>query len=188
MEISTFLNNSFEDTQSIFFLDFLAHEIAGINDVAVNVLLFNQFLELLIVISQRICSEWVGIRNNNQFVQVNARRKSLCRRTFCCQCGTHNGSKGSSFQFNNRWNCRVFHNPEDRINRGVNLVHTVRRPELGLDGTAIAVTDIFCDKLDLAVLIHCSGAVLSCQKEFVVSAACRIVRSLVEICRFNGNG
>ena len=51
MEISTFLNNSFEDTQSIFLLDFLAHEIAGINDVAVNVLLFNQFLELLIVIS-----------------------------------------------------------------------------------------------------------------------------------------
>ena len=45
-----------------------AHEITGIYNIAVNILLFYQLLELIIVVRQRIGAEWISIRNNDQFV------------------------------------------------------------------------------------------------------------------------
>ena len=96
-EFGFLFNNSFKNTEGIFGRYLFAHEITGVDDVAVDILFFHQFLKFLRGIGQRISTEWVCIRYNNQLVRVYARSKAFCGGTLCCQCCAHNRGQGRTF-------------------------------------------------------------------------------------------
>ena len=72
LPLSSALYDALNDHEGILFADSLAHEVSGVEDVAVNSVR-NELLETLIVHAQRISSEGVGVRLADQRIRVNAR-------------------------------------------------------------------------------------------------------------------
>ncbi len=66
------LHHGLQDSKGVSRFYLLAHEIAGIDDVAVHVLLLHQLLELLVVVGQRVSAEGVRVGNHHQLVGVYA--------------------------------------------------------------------------------------------------------------------
>ena len=97
MEVSLALYDGLQDSKGIGRFYLLAHEITGIDDVAVYVLLLYQLFELLIVVGKRVSTERVCIGNNHQLVGIYAGSKTLCGGTLGSQGSAHNGCQGSTF-------------------------------------------------------------------------------------------
>ena len=93
-----------------------------------------------------------------------------------------------SIDLDDRRDSRILHDPENTVDRRFNLIHTVGRPEFGLDGTAVSVPDILSYKDDIAFVISGSRTVLCCQEIFIVLASGWIVSGLVKVGRLHGDG
>ena len=50
MEVCLLLNDGFQDSKGVGRFYLLAHEIAGVHDIAVHILFLNQLFEFLIVV------------------------------------------------------------------------------------------------------------------------------------------
>ena len=165
----------------------LVHEEAGVDDVAGHAVL-KERAEARVVHLERIGAERVRVALDDEGVGVDSGGEALRGGALRRERRAHDGGERRAGELHDRRERRVLHEPAYRVERLVDSVYSVRRPELRLDRAAVAVAHVFADDDRLAVLRRRHAAVLEREQIFVVGAAERIVLHLVEVGRLERDG
>ena len=112
-----------------------------------------------VILAKLIESEWVGIRNDDKLVWILS-WDVLSRAAFGGKGSAHDGSEGWVLDLDDRRKSWILHDPEDGVGWLFEFELSVWSGEDGLNGTAVAIGDIFGDRDDLAIGIDGGADVL----------------------------
>ena len=156
------------------------HEIPRVEDVAGHSVL-DQALEPFVVHAQRIGAEGIGVGLADQRVGVHAGGEAFRGRPLRGEGRPHHGGQGRPLQLQDRRNGGVAHQPEDGVQRLVDAVDAVGRPQARLHGAPVSVAHVLGDGDRPAVRRDRGSAVLHRHQVLVGLAADGIVLDLVEV-------